>query len=630
MVSKSSYLVEACIYLVGACIYLVSLQAVHSYSLQFTYFSLPCAVGYINVLALSGSYGIDPTNNVMQYAKVDTIAVPSNALHDSMNTLVLSDGDISGDRLLFLTNNTIEVYRNDKDNFMSIQVTSVPLQSDCTPWFITGSSIQYNGVAYVKYRGDCGYSVFYYYFDTETFDDPSYIPLQGQGVILSTKDNFDFEVYIDNDGQQLRMMTMSQDFQSRISANQIADCAVLHHLNPLDPREEFKVFFTVTCTADDGILKHYHVEYRYKVTPLNLTVTLLDPGVPISGDQYIAVRGGEALTVYDTANLKSGVPGRHSFSGQMSCLFFESLANRTWLVVQIENSDVYVVNVSLFVSSRGGDGVYQLMDTNIGLCVPSCLPVISSGEDLIVFDYIGPNSYSCVVFDMSTGMPQERERILNLPERPFAAVYIVDPNFPQGTTTLAPDASTTLAPEAPAANTLMVALPSIGVIAVIAITVLLAIAYLGIRIRRKRRSNSVSNLMIRENGMPLINADVGSPPKPTSLTIIQLEDEDSSDPTTPLIPPQPPLSTASPTPPNSVPPSPTSPAPAPPTSAPPSGPPSSAPPSPTLSSVPSSPTTVSPVEEVAPPLVRQETTPQGHAQQETEQGGQEPHTIVMG
>ena len=576
----------------------------------------------------------------MQYAKVDTIAVPSDALHDSMNTLVLSDGDTSGDRLMFLTNNTIEVYRNDKDNFMSIRVTSLPLQSDCTPWFITGSSIQYNGVAYVKYRGDCGYSVFYYYFDTETFDDPSYIPLQGQGVILSTKDNFDFEVYIENDGQQLRMMTMSQDFQSRISANQIADCAVLHHLNPLDPREEFKVFFTATCTADN-VLKHYHVEYRYKVTPLNLTVTLLDPGVPISGDQYIAVRGGEALTVYDTANLKSGVPGRRSFSGQISRVFFESLANQTWLVVQIENSDVYAVNVSLFVSSRGGDGVYQLMDTNIGLCVPSCLPVISSGEDLIVFDYIGPNSYSCVVFDMSTGMPQERERILNLPERPFAAVYIVDPNFPQGTTTLAPDASTTLAPEAPAANALMVALPSIGVIAVIAITVLLTIAYLGVRIRRKRRSNSASNLnvTIQEIGMPLLNADVGRAQKPTSLPITRLEDEDQSDPTTPLIPPQPPLSTASPTPPSSVPPSPAPPtsglpssvppSPTSPAPAPPSGPPSSAPPSPT-SSVPSSPTTVSPVEEVAPPLVRQETTPQGHSLEETKQGGQEPHAIVMG
>ncbi len=170
----------------------------------------------------------------MQYTKVDTVAVPSNALHDSMNTLVLSDGDTSSDRLMFLTNNTIEVYRNDKDNFMSIRVTSLPLQSDCTPWFITGSSIQYNGVAYVKYRGDCGYSVFYY-FDTTTFDDPSYIPLQGQGVILSTKDAFDFEVYIENDGQQLQMMTMSQKFQSRISANQIADCAVLHHINPLDP-----------------------------------------------------------------------------------------------------------------------------------------------------------------------------------------------------------------------------------------------------------------------------------------------------------------------------------------------------------------------------------------------------------
>ncbi len=576
----------------------------------------------------------------MQYAKVDTIAVPSDALHDSMNTLVLSDGDTSGDRLMFLTNNTIEVYRNDKDNFMSIRVASVPLQSDCTPWFITGSSIQYNGVVYVKYRGDCGYSVFYYYFDTETFDDPSYIPLQGQGVILSTKDNFDFEVYIENDGQQLRMMTMSQDFQSRISANQIADCAVLHHLNPLDPREEFKVFFTATCTADN-VLKHYHVEYRYKVTPLNLTVTLLDPGVPISGDQYIAVRGGEALTVYDTANLKSGVPGRRSFSGQISRVFFESLANQTWLVVQIENSDVYAVNVSLFVSSRGGEGVYQLMDTNIGLCVPSCLPVISSGEDLIVFDYVGPNSYSCVVFDMSTGMPRERKRILNLPERPFAAVYIVDPNFPQGTTTLAPDASTTLAPEAPAANALMVALPSIGVIAVIAITVLLTIAYLGVRIRRKRRSNSASNLnvTIQEIGMPLLNADVGRAQKPTSLPITRLEDEDQSDPTTPLIPPQPPLSTASPTPPSSVPPSPAPPtsglpssvppSPTSPAPAPPSGPPSSAPPSPT-SSVPSSPTTVSPVEEVAPPLVRQETTPQGHSLEETKQGGQEPHAIVMG
>ncbi len=187
---------------------------------------------------------------------------------------------------------------------------------------------------------------------------------------------------------------------------------------------------TATCTADDGILKHYHVEYRYKVTPLNLTVTLVDPGVPISGDQYIAVRGGEALTVYDTANLKNGVPGRHSFSGRISRLFFESVANQTWLVVQIENSDVYAVNVSLFVSSRGGDGVYQLMDTNIGLCVPSCLPVISSGEDVIVFDYVGPNSYSCVVFDMSTGMPQERKRILNLPERPFAAVFIPSPYYP--------------------------------------------------------------------------------------------------------------------------------------------------------------------------------------------------------
>ncbi len=624
----------------------------------------------------------------MQYAKISTIAVPSNALHDSMNSLVLSDGDTSSDRLLFLTNNTIEVYRNDKDNFMSIRVTSVPLQSDCTPWFITGSSIQYNGVVYVKYRGDCGYSVFYYYFDTETFDDdPLYVRLPGQGAILSTKDDFDFEAYIENNGQQLRMMTMSQDFQSRISANLIADCAVLHHLNPLDPREEFKVFFTVTCTTDDGILEHYHIEYRYKVTPLNLTVTLLEPGVPISGDQYIAVRGDEALTVYDTAYLKSGVPGRHSFSGQISRLFFESVANQTWLVVQIENSDVYAVNVSLFVSSRGGEGVYQLMDTNIGLCVPSCLPVISSGENLIVFDYVGPNSYSCLVFDISTGMPQERKRILNLPERPFAAVYIVDPNFPQGTTTLAP--------EAPAANTLMVALPpSIGIIAVIAITVLLTIAYLGIRIRRKRRSNSASNLMIEENGMPLLNADVGraQKPKPISLPISKLEDEDSSDPTTPLIPPQPPLSTASPTPPSSVPsspapptsgplssgppsptnpapptsglpssgpPSPTNPAPptavplsfsppngptssgppsptnpAPPTAvplsfAPPNGPTSSGPPSPT-SSVPSSPKTVSPVEEVALPLVRQE-TPQGqHAQQETEQGGQEPHAIVIG
>ncbi len=577
----------------------------------------------LSVPGSTSNYQLDPTNKVIKYAKIYSTAVPSTTLHDGMNTLVLTDGDNDvNDLLLFLTNNTIEVFRNDAENFMSILVTSLLLEPGCTPWYIVGSSIPYNGVVYVKYRGDCGYSAFYYDFNTKTFDD-QYIPLQGQGVILSTKDDFDFEAYIENDGQELRMMTMSQEYESHIPANQITDCVVLHDLNPLDPLDEHKLFLTVTCTAEDETTKHYHMEYKYRVSPLNLTVTLLDPGVPVSGAQYIAVRSGKAITVYDTSNLKNGVPGRNnSFSGQILSVVFKSVANQTWLVVQIETSDVYAINASLFVSSRGGNGVYQLTDTNIGHCVPSCLPVISSGEDLIVFSFVGVNSYSCVVFDMSTGMPQEIRRTLNLPERPFAAVFVIDPSFPQGTTQV----STTLGPEVPAANSLTaVALPSIGGVAVIAfIAVLLASVYLGYRIKRKRSSSS-SNLSYTVHGHGIELETGAGRHTPTSLDLSQQDDDlsgDPSDPTTPLLPtpstgnsiPNP-IPTSNPLPPNAVPPNTLPPTPVPPNTLPPT-------------SVPSSPcVTVSPMQEVATTLVCQEVTPSG--KQETSEGGQKPHTTVM-
>ena len=469
-------------------------------------------IGYINVLSVPGStsnYRLDPMNDVVKYPKIHSTAVPSTTLHDGMNTLVLTDGDNDvNDLLLFLTNNTIEVYRNDEDNFMSILVTSLLLKPGCTPWFIAESSTPYNGVAYVKYRGDCGYSGFYYDFNTKTFDD-QYISLQGQGVILSTKDNFDFEAYIENDGQELRMVTMSQEYESHIPANQIADCVVLHDLNPLDPLDEHKLFFTVTCTAEDETTKHYHIEYQYRVSPLNLTVTLLDPGVPIStGDHYIAVYSGKAITVYDTSNLKNRVPGRYSLSGQISSVVFKSVANQTWLVVQIETSDVYAINASLFVSSRGGNGVYQLTDTNIGHCVPSCLPVISSGEDLIVFSFVGVNSYSCVVFDMSTGMPQEIRRTLNLPERPFAAVFIPSPFSPPPPTT-----PTYLPPFLPANNLIMIVIPTVVAVC-LAIVIVLAFGGALLWVSKNRRDKYRNRTRIRQS-------DVEMDPLTTTVTTHQ-------------------------------------------------------------------------------------------------------------
>lgn len=408
-------------------------------------------------------------NGVQSYDTKQTIAVPPIGLLDDRNTLLLSYNDGSNDRQLYVTNNTVEVYRNDLVSFQTLYVTSLPLESDCIPWYINGSSIHDNGIFFVQYRGECGYTEFLYDFETGEFDEPRYI--QKVDIIVATLDDYDVTISISDNRQEIKLDTTETGSTSYISADKIStDCSEFRSIFPLDPLEEKKVFFAIVCSTSEGKLRNYNVEYQYLFSPINLTVTSLDPGLPVSNSRCLAVRNTNSVSVYDRHSLNNGVPGRHPFTGQVQNVIFHEIANLTWLSVQLESNNEFVINVSLFIASRGDQGVYELPDTNVD-CIPSCLPMVATETELILVTVDKDNTYSCVVFSFSTGEPEETRRITNLPERPFAITFVPDPSYQPPETPTAP-----IIPDF--INVGVIVGPTVAVVVILVVMVIIVISFL--------------------------------------------------------------------------------------------------------------------------------------------------------
>ncbi len=442
---------------------------------------------------MSGSdynYGISPADRIIKYPLDKRTFQPATNLLDGGSTLLLSDGtgSATNDRLLFLTNSTIEVYRNDPDSFRSVYVASLPLEPGRVPWYIASSSLHDSGIFYVVYRGDRGYTD--YLYESAEFLEPRYVNVPVDAISATLDDN-DVISFIGENEDTLEMQTTEQSSHSIIPADRIADCTSLRTLYPLDPIEEHRVYFSVTCVTSEGTTRHYSVEYLYQTSPLNLTASPLASGIPASWKQYLAVYDGADLTLYNRRNLDSDVPGHHRFDSRVRHVVFAEVAGRTWLTVQSDGENTFVVDVSLFIaSSQGsqGSGVYELENTEID-CFPSCLPLVSTKTELIVVSVNVELSYSCVVFGLSTGVPVEIRRIENLPERPFGVVFVPDPTYQPSLPTSPPP---TVQP--PAFDNLPVILGPLGGFLLIVIIVGTVLPFVYMRIQNKNRRNRSSNL----------------------------------------------------------------------------------------------------------------------------------------
>ena len=454
------------------------------------------------------------TSEVTVYPRGSPDQTVASSLHDTGRVIVLDEDIPSDKRILFLSPNTVEVYRDDNVNYRCIFVESLHLPTQCDPRYLLKSSVNDSGEFFVSYHGNCFPTRFLYFnqnFETVSqqgnFDGPS--------IVVATKDEYDVLIDLNEQRDRLNIETTVFEFRSKVLASSIGECALVDNLYPFNPFSNNRVYFAVNCTTSLGDTKLYHVAYQYRFKT-ELVETEIATGIPVGDGEgrYFGVREGELLTVYDVGNLESGVPGSRTLSGTIEQIQFHTIQGRAWLSASIENSNVVMIDVEPFITSLGIQGMQELPDTNIGVCDPTCLPrIVVQGQFVVSASAFNKaqQKYSYVGFSFDSSVTQETLRVEGIPGRPLHAVFIDDPNLtpppPTPVETTVPSTDPVIVPTPPQTDILVVlrtVLPPFFAVLISVGIVFAFIVCIVVYVRRRRRRNGK---------MPLTQPDDGRIPK---------------------------------------------------------------------------------------------------------------------